>query len=71
MLSRMIDITQVQAFPIPPKIMELQTANAELKDQNGLFKNILIVGTVLLGLAIVVAIYNQTQTQNERDKYNR
>mgnify|MGYP001034309234 CR=1 FL=1 len=71
MLSQMIDITQVLAFPIPPKIMELQTANAELKDQNGLFKNILIVGTVLLGLAVVVTIYNQTQTQNERDKYNR
>ena len=71
MLSQMIDITQVQAFPIPPKIMELQSANTELKDQNGLFKNILIVGTVLLGLAVVVTIYNQTQKQNERDKYNR
>ncbi len=65
MLSRMIDISNIQAFPIPPKIVELQTANAQLKDQNGLFKNILITGGILIGLLIIVKIYNQKREQNE------
>ena len=44
----MVDITKVQLNPIPPPIVELQSANKVLQGKNEALNAILIVGGFLL-----------------------
>ncbi|MFO0357335.1 MAG: hypothetical protein ACK50A_10285 [Sphingobacteriaceae bacterium] len=67
----MIDFTTIQANPIPPPIIELQTANSTLQGKNKALRNILIVGGVLLGIFIADKVITYIKEENERKNKNK
>jgi hypothetical protein len=62
----MIDITKIELNPLPPPIIELQTANNTLQGKNKSLRNILIVGGVLLGIYIADKVITYIKEENER-----
>ena len=70
----MVDITKIQLNPIPLPIIELQTANTELKSKNNILNNLLIVGGVIAILYFGDKIITYIKEENERknkDKFPR
>jgi hypothetical protein len=63
----MIDLTTLQANPIPLAIMDLQAANEVLQKQNNTFRNILIAGSVLAVLYLGDQLICYLKKKNERN----
>ena len=64
----MIDFTTIQANPIPPPIIELQTVNTSLQGENNVLRNILFFGIVLLVIFNVDKVL--TNLKEERKQKN-
>lgn len=66
----MVDITKIQLNPIPPTMIELQSANILLNDKNKALLHIFITVGFLLGIYIIdkVAIY--IKEENEQKNKN-
>ncbi len=67
----MIDFTTLEANPIPPPIIELQVANSALQVKNKALRNILIVGSFLLGIFILDKVTTYIKEENERKNKNK
>lgn len=63
----MIDITTIQANPIPENIFKLQTANSKISSENKIMKNIfiaiVIAGVIIIGYHII-----KKNKERENDK---
>lgn len=64
----MIDITKVQAYDIPPEIIELQSKNVELINENNLFKKQSYMAFSILAIIIIVGLTAIYQTNNKNDE---
>lgn len=62
----MIDFTTIQANPIPPPILELQTANKALQGNNKVLRNVLIVGGLITAVFIWYQINKNKQEEDEQ-----
>ena len=67
----MVDFTKLQAHPIPPPIIELQSANKVLQGKNKVLNAILIVGGVFLGLFIADKVIAYIKEENEQKIKNQ
>jgi hypothetical protein len=70
----MIDITKIQLNPIPPSIIELQTAQTTLQENNNILRNILIVGGVLTLLYFgdkIIAYFQEETELIDKKSYPR
>lgn len=67
----MVDITKVQLNPIPPPIVELQSANKVLQGKNEALNAILLVGGVFIGLFIADKVITYLKENNERETKNK
>ncbi len=55
----MIDFTTIQANPIPPAIIELQRANANLTSENKAIKTAIKISFGVLAIYIAYKIYKK------------
>lgn len=60
----MIDLTTIQLNPVAPDIIELQAVNSNLKSENNVFRNILIIA----GVGLVLFIGYQLFIKSEEDE---
>jgi hypothetical protein len=62
----MIDLTTLQANPIPLAIMDLQAANVKLENQNNTLRNIVIAGSVIAALYFGDKLLSYLKNKNEQ-----
>ena len=62
----MIDFTTIQANPIPPSIIELQSSNTLLKEENKMMKGLLIIGGILTVLYLGSKVLTYLKEDDER-----
>lgn len=69
----MIDFTTIQANPIPPPIVELQKANANLTNENKAFKRFVYIGVGIIALYAIYKIYKRHEENdtNEKNQFPR
>jgi uncharacterized membrane protein YebE (DUF533 family) len=66
----MIDFTTIQANPIPPPIVELQKANANLTTENKAFKTAIYIGVGALAAYFIYKMYKKHK-EDETSKKNQ
>ena len=64
----MIDFTTIQANPIPPPIIELQKANANLTTENKAIKRAIYIGVGALAAYIVYRMYKKYKEDEANKK---
>lgn len=64
----MIDITEIQAYEIPPKISELQKFNSELSDKNNYLRRQVYITAGILAVVIIFQLTNAYQINNKKDE---
>ena len=62
----MIDITTIQTFPVAPVILQLQTANTRLGNDNKQLKTALVIIGVVGGVYITYRLIRKYNEDKER-----
>lgn len=64
----MIDFTTIQANPVPPPIVELQKANANLTTENKAFKTAIYIGVGVLAAYLIYRMYKKNKEDEASEK---
>ena len=64
----MIDITKIQAYDIPPEIVELQNKNIELVNKNDLIKKQTLLALGVFTIVIIMVLNRVSRIKNKKDE---